>query len=100
MITVCHYPPGASKWNKIEHRMFSFISMNWRGQPLVSYETIVDLIGHTKTEGGLKIKASLDTKRYEPGRKVSATEMDAVQVKRHATFPRWNYTITPHRSTS
>ena len=100
MITVCHYPPGASKWNKIEHRMVSFISMNWRGQPLVSYETIVDLIGHTKTEGGLKIKASLDTKRYEPGRKVSAAEMDTVQVKQHATFPRWNYTITPHRSIS
>ena len=100
MITVCHYPPGASKWNKIEHRMFSFISMNWRGQPLVSYETIVDLIGHTKTEGGLKIKASLDTKRYEPGRKVSATEMDTVQVKQHTIFPRWNYTITPHRTTS
>jgi Rhodopirellula transposase DDE domain len=99
MITVCHYPPGASKWNKIEHRMFSFISMNWRGQPLVSYETVVNLIGHTKTEGGLKIKASLDTKKYEPGRKVSAIEMDTVQLKQHATFPQWNYTIIPHKST-
>lgn len=98
MITVCHYPPGTSKWNKIEHRMFSYVSMNWRGQPLVSYETVVNLIGHTKTESGLKIKASLDTKNYETGRKVSAAEMDTVRVKRHATLPQWNYTITPHRS--
>jgi hypothetical protein len=98
-ITVCHYPPGASKWNKIEHRMFSYISMNWRGQPLVSYETVVNLIGHTKTESGLRIKASLDTKSYETGRKVSATEMDTVRVKRHTTLPQWNYTITPHKST-
>jgi hypothetical protein len=98
MITVCHYPPGTSKWNKIEHRMFSYVSMNWRGQPLVSYETVVNLIGHTKTESGLRIKASLDTKNYETGRKVSAAEMDTVRLKRHAILPQWNYTITPHRS--
>jgi len=96
-ITVCHYPPGASKWNKIEHRMFSYISMNWRGQPLVSYETVVKLIGGTKTEGGLRIKASLDKKNYAKGEKVSAAEMDAVQVKRHDTLPQWNYTISPRR---
>ena len=95
-ITVCHYPPGASKWNKIEHRMFSFISMNWRGQPLVSYETVINLIGHTTTNSGLRVKARLDKKMYKTGTKVSAAEMETVQVKRHKTLPQWNYTITPH----
>ena len=64
-ITVCHYPPGTSKWNKIEHRLFSFISLNWRGEPLINYETIINLIGGTKTRTGLKVKAVLDTNDYE-----------------------------------
>jgi len=66
-ITVCHYPPGTSKWNKIEHRLFSFISLNWRGEPLISYETIINPIGGTKTRTGLKVKALLDTNQYETG---------------------------------
>jgi len=70
-ITVCHYPPGTSKWNKIEHRLFSFISLNWKGQPLVNYETVVNLIGGTRTRGGLKVKAVLDTNQYETGVEVS-----------------------------
>jgi len=69
-ITVCHYPPGTSKWNKIEHRLFSFISINWRGRPLVNYETVVNLIGATKTRTGLRVKAVLDTRTYHKGVKV------------------------------
>lgn len=95
-ITVCHYPPGTSKWNKIEHRMFSFISMNWRGKPLVSYETVINLIGRTTTKGGLRIKARLDRRAYATGRKVTDAEIKEVRLKRHAKLPRWNYTIKPH----
>lgn len=95
-ITVCHYPPGTSKWNKIEHRMFSFISMNWRGQPLVSYETVINLIGNTRTNGGLKVSARLDTRMYPRARKISKTEMEKVRIKHRAELPRWNYTIKPH----
>ncbi|MDI6810060.1 MAG: ISAzo13 family transposase, partial [Candidatus Eisenbacteria bacterium] len=73
--TVCHYPPGTSKWNKIEHRLFSFISLTWKGQPLVSYETVVNLIGNTTTNTGLKVKATLDSSQYEKGVKVSDEEM-------------------------
>jgi len=68
-ITVCHYPPGTSKWNKIEHRLFSFISLTWKGQPLISYETVVNLIGATKTKSGLQVKAVLDTNTYETASK-------------------------------
>ena len=99
-ITVSHYPPGTSKWNKIEHRMFSFISMNWRGEPLVSYETVVYLIGSTSTEKGLHIKARLDTRNYTKGRKVSDDEIEAVRLKRHARLPQWNYTIKPNGTRS
>jgi hypothetical protein len=95
-ITVCHYPPGTSKWNKIEHRMFSFISMNWRGQPLVSYETVINLIGNTRTDGGLKVTARLDTRMYPKARKVSKSEMERVRIKHRAKLPQWNYTIEPH----
>jgi Rhodopirellula transposase DDE domain len=95
-ITVCHYPPGTSKWNKIEHRLFSFISLNWKGQPLINYETIINLIGATKTRTGLKVKAVLDRKEYETGIKVSDRELEAVRLRRHKFHPQWNYTIVPH----
>jgi hypothetical protein len=96
-ITVCHYPPGTSKWNKIEHRLFSFISMHWKGQPLLSYETIVALIGGTSTRSGLKVKAVLDTSEYRTGIKVSASEMKGLKLKAHAPHPEWNYTISSRR---
>jgi len=96
-ITVCHYPPGASKWNQIEHRMFSFISLNWRGQPLVSYETVVNLISRTTTRTGLKISALLDTRDYDPGVKISDQEMAQLNVTVHTTHPQWNYPINPRR---
>jgi hypothetical protein len=94
-VTVCHYPPGTSKWNKIEHRMFSFISLNWKGQPLVSYETVVNLIGATRTKTGLRVKAELDAKQYEAGVKISDEEMERINLRPHSTNPLWNYTISP-----
>jgi hypothetical protein len=94
-ITVCHYPPGTSKWNKIEHRLFSFISLNWRGKPLVNYETVVNLIGGTRTRSGLKVKAVLDTNQYETGLTVSDQEIDQLRLKRHKLHPEWNYTLLP-----
>ena len=94
-ITVCHYPPGTSKWNKIAHRLFSYISLNWRGQPLLDYETIVNLIGGTKTRTGLKVKAVLDNNEYETGIKVSDEELKEIQLRRHKLHPAWNYTISP-----
>ena len=92
-ITVCHYPPGTSKWNRIEHKMFSFISMNWRGRPLVSYRTIIELISATTTKKGLKIRAEPDLNRYETGVKVSDAELAAVPLRRHEFHGDWNYTI-------
>ncbi len=94
-ITVCHYPPGTSKWNKIEHRLFSFISMNWRGRPLVSYEAVVNLIGSTRTRSGLQVKALLDTRDYVTGVKVSSTAMRGLRLTGHAFHPDWNYTLYP-----
>lgn len=94
-ITVCHYPPGTSKWNKIEHRMFSFISLNWKGQPLVSYEAVIHLIGATTTRTGLHIEARLDHRTYKTGVKLPRNAMNDVRITRHATLPRWNYTIAP-----
>ena len=94
-ITVCHYPPGTSKWNKIEHRLFSFISLNWKGKPLVSYETVVNLIGGTTTKTGLQVKAILDTNYYETGLAVTPSEMEQIQLRPHKKFPNWNYTISP-----
>jgi hypothetical protein len=93
--TVAHLPPGTSKWNKIEHRMFSFISMNWRGRPLVSYETIVELIGSTRTTKGLEIRCEIDEGTYEKGRAVSDTELDAILIERDRFHGEWNYTIYP-----
>jgi hypothetical protein len=94
-VTVCHYPPGTSKWNKIEHRMFSFISLNWQGKPLVSYETVINLIGATRTATGLQVKANLDTRYYEAGVKITDEEMESINLQTHRTNPEWNYTISP-----
>jgi len=92
-ISVCHYPPGTSKWNKIEHRLFSFITKNWRGQPLVSLETIVNLIANTTTETGLKVRAMKDTNIYQKGIKVSDEEMEKINLKRDDFKGKWNYVI-------
>jgi hypothetical protein len=97
-ITVAHLPPGTSKWNKIEHRMFSFISMNWRGRPLVSYETIVQLIGNTTSTKGLTIRCEIDEGEYQIGRKVTDAELDQVNIERMEFHGEWNYTIWPTRS--
>ncbi len=94
-IRACHFPPGTSKWNKIEHRMFSFITMNWRGKPLVSLETIVNLIGATTTSTGLEIYAQLDKGTYPDKIRVSDADFKAVNLHGHPFHPEWNYTITP-----
>jgi hypothetical protein len=94
-INVCHFPPGTSKWNKIEHRMFSFITQNWRGRPLISHEAIVNLIGSTTTTTGLKIKARLNRKKYPTGIKVTDTELAKVRIKPAKFHGEWNYTIVP-----
>ncbi len=94
-IHVCHFPPGTSKWNKIEHRMFSHITQNWRGQPLVSHEVIVQLIANTTTRTGLKIRAELDRGRYPAGIKVSDAEFAAVNLERADFHGDWNYTLRP-----
>ena len=92
-ITVCHLPPGTSKWNKIEHRLFSFITQNWRGKPLVSLQTIVQLIAATTTATGLKVRCAIDRKTYPAGVKVTDREMDAIDILRHSFHGEWNYTI-------
>ena len=95
-ITVSHFPPGTSKWNKIEHRLFSQITKNWRGRPLESLEVIVSLIGATSTKTGLKVKASLDTKTYESGVRIADKEMENLNINRHEFHGNdWNYTILP-----
>ena len=96
-ISVCHFPPGTSKWNKIEHRMFSYISQNWRGRPLVSIETIVNLIGATKTKKGLAIQTSVDTNGYAKGIKITDEEMEALALEREKFHGEWNYTLSPHK---
>ena len=94
-ITVCHFPPGTSKWNKIEHRLFSHITMNWKGIPLEDYQTVVELIGAVKTKGGLKVKARLDLNEYEKGKVISDDELKKVNIRKHKFHPEWNYTIRP-----
>jgi hypothetical protein len=94
-ISVCHFPPGTSKWNKIEHRMFCHITKNWRGKPLYSRAIVVNLIGHTTTEAGLRIQAELDTNSYRTGIKVSDQELAAVRLERASFHGEWNYTIAP-----
>ncbi len=96
-ITVCHFPPGTSKWNKIEHRLFSHIAMNWRGHPLVNLATIVSLIGTTTSDAGLRIRSELDPGRYPMGRTVTDRQMAQIQFAPHAFHGDWNYTIRPKR---
>ncbi len=96
-IDVSHLPPGTSKWNRIEHRLFSFITMNWRGKPLVSLETIVNLIGATSTSTGLEVYARLDPGAYPDKIRVPDTDLAAVNLHRHEFHPEWNYTIKPRR---
>jgi hypothetical protein len=97
-VTVCHLPPGTSKWNKIEHRLFSFITQNWRGKPLVSHQTIVQLIGSTTTRTGLNIKCAIDPNSYPAGIKVSNEDMAAINMTPHKFHGEWNYTIAPKPS--
>ncbi len=99
-ITVCHFPPGTSKWNKIEHRLFSAISMNWRGRPLTSHEVIVETIAATTTRTGLTVRAQLDTGLYPTGVKVSDQQMAALPITRHHFHHDWNYTLHPHQAQS
>jgi len=94
-ISVCHFPPGTSKWNKVEHRLFSFISTNWRGEPLTDYETIVRLIANTTTATGLRVTCRLDRRKYAVGRKISDEEMKRVNVVQDKFHGEWNYTIVP-----
>jgi hypothetical protein len=96
-ITVCHLPPGTSKWNKIEHRLFSFISINWRGKPLRSFRTIVQLIAATTTDTGLTVRAELDEKKYPKGLKISDAQLATVNIYPHDFHGEWNYTIAPNR---
>lgn len=94
-ISVCHFPPGTSKWNKIEHRLFSFISINWRGKPLTSYQVIINLIASTKTKTGLMVKARLDSKKYSKGKKITDSEMKELKIVKNKFHGEWNYTIKP-----
>src|SRR5881628_2043501 len=97
-ISVCHFPPGTSKWNKVEHRLFSFISSNWRGEPLRDYETIVRLISGTTTAKGLAVSCRLDRRKYPSGRKVTDEEMKMIRITPQAFHGEWNYVIRPRRS--
>jgi hypothetical protein len=94
-VSVCHFPPGTSKWNKIEHRLFCHITQNWRGKPLVSHEVIVNLIANTTTQTGLTIKAELDTRQYETGIKVSDAELATLHLRKARFHGDWNYIILP-----
>jgi hypothetical protein len=94
-ISVCHLPPGTSKWNKIEHRLFAYITLNWRGRPLISHEVIVNLIADTRTTKGLRIRAALDPKPYATGKKVSDQELAGLRIERAVFHGEWNYTISP-----
>jgi hypothetical protein len=96
-IRVCHFPPGTSKWNKIEHRLFSYISMNWRGRPLVSHEVIVNLIAATTTSKGLKVYAAIDPTPYPKGIKVTDAEFATIQIDRDNFHGEWNYVISPNK---
>jgi hypothetical protein len=94
-VSVCHFPPGTSKWNKVEHRLFSFISSNWRGEPLCDYQTVVKLIGKTTTAKGLQVTCRLDRRKYPTGRKVTVEEMKHINIKRNRFHGEWNYMIKP-----
>jgi hypothetical protein len=94
-ITVSHFPPGTSKWNKVEHRLFSFISSHWRGEPLRVYETVVNLIARTTTAKGLTVTCRLDRRKYATGQRVSPAEMRTLHIQRETFHGEWNYSITP-----
>ncbi len=94
-VTICHFPPGTSKWNKVEHRLFSHISMNWRGRPLISHQVIVKLIGETTTRSGLEVQAELDKRKYPTRVKVTDEEMKRVKIRAHNFHGEWNYSINP-----
>ena len=96
-VMVCHFPPGTSKWNKIEHRLFCHITQNWRGRPLTTYETVVNLIGNTRTDAGLRVKARLDRRRYPTGGKIQPAEMKRLAIKQARFHGDWNYAIKPRR---
>jgi Rhodopirellula transposase DDE domain len=98
-IKVCHFPPGTSKWNKIEHRLFCHITQNWRARPLATYETVVNLIGNTRTISGLRVKAKLDQHRYPTGSKALPAEMEHLAIKQARFHGDWNYTINSHKKT-
>ena len=97
-VSVCHFPPGTSKWNKVEHRMFCHITQNWRGRPLVSREVVVKLIGAVTTKGGLRIRSELDENRYETGRKVTDEQFQSLSLERDSFHGEWNYTLLPRAS--
>jgi hypothetical protein len=94
-VTVCHLPPGTSKWNKIEHRLFSHITQNWRGRPLETLETVVELIGNTRTTKGLRVEAEVDSSSYPTGVKVPKQLLEKIAIQRHSFHGEWNYTIEP-----
>ena len=94
-LRVSHFPPGTSKWNKVEHRLFSFISMNWRGRPLRSYETVINLISNTTNRGGLVVRARLDRRPYPIGKKVSAKELRELNIEQADFHGDWNYMVRP-----
>jgi hypothetical protein len=94
-IHVSHFPPGTSKWNKVEHRLFSFITMNWRGKPLRTYETVVNLIGNTTNSGGLVVKATIDRRRYPTGERITPKQMRELRIDRNDFHGDWNYTVHP-----
>jgi hypothetical protein len=96
-LVVCHFPPGTSKWNKIEHRLFSFITRNWRGRPLVSHQAVVNLIAATTTKAGLTVKAALDNRTYKTGVKVADEELAKIRLTPHSFHGEWNYTLSPRR---
>lgn len=99
-VTVCHYPPGSSKWNPIEHRLFSEISKNWAGRPLDSLETATHYIRTTATSSGLRVRARLNRKNYERGERISDAQFDQLSLDPHRTLPKWNYTLTPSKMRS
>lgn len=94
-VTVCHYPPGASKWNPVEHRLFSEISKNWKGEPLTSYATVLNFLKTTATDTGLTVKAYMADKEYPKGKKITNEQLAALFIVKHAIFPKWNYTLLP-----
>jgi hypothetical protein len=96
-ISVCHYPPATSKWNKIEHRLFSYISINWRAKPLVSLETVIELLSHTSTKEGLTVSAMVDQNTYPTGIKVTDEELKQINIIPDAFHGEWNYTIKPRQ---